>query len=102
MQLGEFARREASVLPWVAFMGSYRRHGLEDGIVSALMVTTVELWILYIPAKLYVEHRPELDPTAATMARWLNLAVGLLLLTPGNPIYWIVSHIPSPDPDEYP
>jgi threonine/homoserine/homoserine lactone efflux protein len=102
MQLGEFARREISVLPWVAFLGAYHRHGLEDGLLVAMMVVIVELWVLYIPAKLYVEHRPELDRRAATFARWLNLAIGLLLLTPGNPIYWLVAQMPSRDPESYP
>jgi hypothetical protein len=88
--VGGFARREISALPWVEFTNAHATHGIVDGILSVAMVLVVDLWLLWVPAHSYVTNRPDLDKRTATMARGLNLAVGLLLLTPHNPLYWLL------------
>jgi hypothetical protein len=92
--LGEFARGEVSALPWAAFSHAAARHGVLDGLWTAISVISVELWLLWIPAHSYVLKRPELDRRTVALARSLNLAVGLLLLTPENPIYRLIDVLP--------
>lgn len=98
--MGEFARRELSPLPWVAFANALTRHGLGDALFQLMSVLLFELWALWIPGHLYVRSRPTLDKRTVLLARSLNLAVGLLLLTPGNPIYGLIELLPSWHPDE--
>jgi len=85
--IGSFARREVSSLPWRALSDETARHGLADGLITVLIVITVELWLLWVPAHSYVRNHPQLDRGKAVLARCLNLSVGLLLLTPDNPVY---------------
>jgi len=99
--LGSFARREDSPLPWVAFSAAAGRHGVVDGLLALGFVLIVDLWALWIPAHSYVCNHPDLDRRVATMARLLNVAVGLLLLTPGNPVYRLLDLVPRADPSEY-
>jgi hypothetical protein len=98
--LGSFARREVSPLPWVAFSEANARHGMADGIFWLAIVVVVDLWLLWIPAHCYAIDRPEVDKRIVVMARLLNLAIGLLIVTPDNPIYKIIGLIPSPDPND--
>jgi hypothetical protein len=99
--VGSFARREVSSLPWAAFSKAAARHGPVDGLITALLVLSVELWLLWIPAHSYVINHPDLDRRARILARCLNLAVGLLLLTPQNPVYKLIELMPAHDPDDY-
>ena len=92
--LGAFARREVSPLPWIAFSSSYASHGVSDAIFMSLIVLVVDLWVLWIPAHSYVTNSPGLDRGTALLARLLNLAVGLLLMTPDNPIYGLLTLLP--------
>ena len=85
--VGDFARRDISPLPWTAFAVSARRHGVLDGIYAITLVLIAELWLLWIPAQSYIQNRPALDQRTVFLLRSLNLAVGLLLLTPWNPVY---------------
>ena len=98
MSVGQFARHELSPLPWLAFSRAAARHGIVDGIFSLLDVLTVVLWLLWIPAHSYVLNRPGLDRRTALLARSLNLAFGLLLLTPHNPVYKILDWLSVPGP----
>lgn len=98
---GAFARREVSALPWVAFMKVAARHGIVDGLHSIFLVLIVELWLLWIPAHSYIRNRPGIDRRTVYLARCLNLAVGLLLLTPQNPIYKLIGLLPPHDPYDY-
>ena len=99
--IGAFARHEVSPLPWVAFSKAAGRHGPLDGVFTLLSVLTVELWLLWIPAHSYIVNRPGLDRRTATLARCLNLVIGLLLLTPQNPVYKILELFPGRDADDY-
>lgn len=98
---GSFARHEDSALPWVAFSKATARHGIVDGLSALLLVLIVDLWLLWIPAHSYIRNRPELDRRTIYLARCLNLAVGLLLLTPQNPIYKLLELLPISDPNNY-
>ena len=88
--VGSFARREVSPLPWVAFSVARARHGVGDGIFELAIVVLVDLWLLWIPAHSYSTNRPGIDKRIVVMARLLNVAIGLLLVTPDNPIYKII------------
>jgi hypothetical protein len=99
--LGSFARREVSPLPWTAFSAAAARHGIVDGILELAIVLIVDLWLLWIPAHSYVRNHPDLDRRVVIMARVLNLAIGLLLITPDNPVYNLLILIPPRDPDDY-
>ena len=88
--LGAFARQEISPIPWIAFSEAYARHGLIDGIFSLVIVVVIDMWLLFIPAHSYIVNRPDLDGRTVVIARLLNLATGLLLMTPGNPLYSIL------------
>jgi len=90
--IGDVARGDMSPMPWKAFIQSNASHGLFDGFLSAAMVSTVDLWALWIPGQIYVTNRrDQIAPATARMARLSNLAVGLLLLTPWNPIYRFIA-----------
>jgi hypothetical protein len=99
--MGGLARREISALPWAEFSNALTRHGFIDALAALLIVITVELWFLWIPAHSYVLNRPQLDRRTAILARCLNLTVGLLLLTPQNPIYTLLALFQTGGPNEY-
>lgn len=87
MYVGEFARSEASPIPWIEFADEHARHGLANGLLSSFSVCAVDLWLLWIPVNIWVSRHPQLNKTTKTMARVINALVGLLLMTPNNPIY---------------
>src|SRR5260370_10491906 len=101
MYAGGFARREDSPLPWRAFSNAAARNGILDGLSVLVIVLIVELWLLFIPAQSYILNRPELDRRTIILVRCLNLAIGLLLLTPQNPIYELLMLLPKSDSDSY-
>ena len=90
MLLGEFARQELSPMPWLAYASSSARHGLIDGLTEAALVISVELWLFWIPAHSFVRLHPEVDKRTKVLARALNLTIGLLLVTPNNPVYMLI------------
>lgn len=90
MCAGQFGRGEISPFPWYAFCQQYARHGFWDGTVTFLSVLIVDVWLLWIPAQAFVMGNPDLDNRTIWLAYLLNLAVGLLLLTPHNPVYSLV------------
>jgi hypothetical protein len=100
MTVGSFARGEVSSLPWVAFSESFTRHGLIDGVTQAAIMTTVDLWLLWIPAHIFTNH-PDADARTRGLARFLNLAVGLLLMAKANPLYQLLDLVPPADPNDY-
>ena len=55
--LGEIARDEASLLPWNVFIENFQRHGVLDGVGASIFNFLFLLWVLVVPAHLYVEHR---------------------------------------------
>ena len=87
MYIGEFAREESSPIPWVEFMQEYTRHGIGNGLPSLLIVLSVELWLFWIPSKLYIDSNPKISKKFKYTIHFLNIAVGLILITPDNPIY---------------
>jgi hypothetical protein len=71
--------------------------GVCDGIRKArdfrrymVSVVIVELWFFCIPSQCYIKKRTGLDRRTVALLRSLNLAIGLLFLTPWNPIYSFV------------
>jgi hypothetical protein len=101
MNLGSIARREVSPLPWTAFSNAAARHGIMDGVFELVCVLIVEFWVLGLPAQSYILNRPGLDRRTLILVRCLNLAVGLLLLTPYNPVYEFMVLLPKQDPDDF-
>ncbi len=92
MHMGEFARSEASPLPWVQFSTLMFRHGLADAFIGTAMVLITDLWLFWIPANLLVMYHPDMDRHKHIMARAINFLTGLLLATPANPIYKIIEY----------
>lgn len=98
--LGDYGRGQSSPLPWKAFQIAYDKHGVVDGIISCLMCITVDLWMLWLPGALYLESHRDVDKRTRILVRTVNLSIGLLLMTPHNPIYWLIDALPRPTPDE--
>lgn len=90
MLLGQFARQELSPIPWLAYSSSAARHGPIDGVTEAALVIGIELWLFWIPAHSFIRLHPELDKRTKSLARALNLTIGLLLVTPNNPVYMLI------------
>lgn len=88
--VGEFARVETSPLPWRAFIQESSRHGTWNGLLMAVIVTLIDLWLFWIPAHLWIQEQENIDRTKARMARLINLLGGLLLTTGSNPIYKVL------------
>ena len=68
-------------------MESYTKFGLMDGMLSFVLVFTIDLWLFWIPGNLEIKSTPELSRRYRYMIRSFNISVGLLLTTPNNPIY---------------
>jgi hypothetical protein len=94
MWLGQYGRGEISPLPWAAFEQEAMRHGLASGLFAATMSVTAILWMLWIPAHIYITNNPDVDREKKLFARLLNVAAGLLLMTPWNPVYRLVAGNP--------
>jgi hypothetical protein len=89
--LGEFARGETSPLPWVAFMDESYRHGFFSGLFTFLVVVLVDLWLFWTTANVWIYTRDNIDKEKARMARIINISVGLVFVTIGNPIYQLMA-----------
>lgn len=87
---GQFGRGETSALPWAALAMETGRHGWVSGVLQATCVFIVDLWLFWTPAHIYVRSHPTLDTRTKWLSRGLNLSVGLVLVTPGNPINWLI------------
>ena len=87
VQAGELARGEISPLPWEAFSISYRRHGIVDGLASFFLMVTFLLWALLIPGHLKASSIKLATGKRPSYLYVINILIGLLLVTPGNPIY---------------
>jgi hypothetical protein len=85
--LGEFARHEVSPLPWRACWVAFERHGFIDAIFELVSVGLVDLWIFVVPARLYCQAVTGISNRERVLAYLFNFSVGLLLVTPANPIY---------------
>jgi hypothetical protein len=120
---GEFGRGWTSSLPWKAFITTKERHGIFEGIFSACQVFLVDLWLLWIPANMWINHQKkklekengklrliedenyklyqkgyisalyDTNKRRIFTARTINFFVGLLLMTPHNPIYYFSEYL---------
>ena len=81
----EFYRSDISPLPWRAFISVSKMHGFNNGIFAALSVLIADLWLLWIPANMWINNRPHLDKQKEYMARVINLLIGLLIMAASNP-----------------
>lgn len=93
MLVGDYGRGDISPAPWTAFVDGARRNGLLDGLVRGAVVLIVDIWLLWLFADVYIRNASSLDRRARVLARLFNFAVGLLLMTPWNPIYYLLSRI---------
>lgn len=84
---GQLARGETSPIPWEAFSQEYRRHGLVDGLFVFFMMISYLLWALLIPGHLKASSEKLINGKRPIYPYIINLLVGLLLVTPGNPLY---------------
>jgi len=85
--VGNFSRGETSPLPWVAFLNEYSRHGASSAVLTAMMVVIVNIWLFWAPAQIYNDKHFEKPLKQRWLVRAINLLVGLLLVTAGNPVY---------------
>jgi hypothetical protein len=85
--IGQFARRDISFIAWEAFSEEATKHGTVSGVLVLLVVITVELWLFWTPAHIYISSENREGERNLIFIRLLNVAVGVLLLTPYNPIY---------------
>jgi hypothetical protein len=99
--LGSFARREISPIPWEAFATAMTRHGISDGIFSMMIVAIVDLWLFWIPAYSIKRGIPDITRGVLILIFAFNIILGLLLVTPENPIYKLIGLIPPSDPAGY-
>jgi len=81
----EFYRSEISPFPWRAFISVSKMHGFNNGIFAACSVLIADLWLLWIPANMWINNRPHLDKQKRYIARVINLLIGLLLITVSIP-----------------
>jgi hypothetical protein len=84
---GAFARCETSPIPWETFSMECSRHGFLNGLFAVIEVLTVDLWLFWIPAHLWIMGSKNGDRGKRIMARVINVLVGMLILTPANPVY---------------
>lgn len=89
---GELAREETSPLPWEAFSVAYRRHGMVDGLSSFFLMVSFLLWALLIPGHLKASSIQLTTGKRPSYPYIINLLVGLILVTPANPIYRILDN----------
>lgn len=98
VHMGDYARGEAFALPWHQFYREAARHGTLDGIVSATTVVIADLWLFWVPARIYVANQPDDDRRVRYLAIALNMALGLILTSPDNLIYRIIASGGGSDP----
>ncbi len=91
----EIGGHELSAIPWQAFQVDYFKHGFTHAALLTANVLISEAWVLWIPGHLYIFYHCRADKSKAVLIRLLNLALGLLLLTPGNPLCWLFMHLGS-------
>ena len=91
--LGEFARGEISCIPWRAFMQGYWRHGIEAGFLRLATVLTADLWLLWIPGKIWISAHSDADKRTRLLVRIVNLLGGVVLVTRDNPVYSIMGWV---------
>lgn len=93
---GQFARSECSPFPWIDFVLEYERHGLGSAIFGALVICTVDLWLLWIPGHLWVTSNLQSARNASTTVRLavrgINLIIGVTLMWPNNFIYRLAGY----------
>lgn len=91
MYLGDYARGDVSPIPWTAARTDFEKHGWFDAIFQCTAITIVDLWVLWLPASLWLEWHPEVDKRTYYLVWATNILAGLLLLTPHNPFsgHWL-------------
>lgn len=113
MYLGKISRGEISPLPWEAFIqsfdteGLFSNQGLLYSIYASIWVFVADLWAFWTASHCYLKSKEgnyivkKLDqsrgiwtditttrePPNGIFIRLFNMALGLLLMTPGNPLY---------------
>jgi hypothetical protein len=115
--VGDFGRGQSSPMPWKEFIKVSQATGILDGVLKAVIVATVDLWLLWTSANIYLNKALPKPPRGERtvggerrlferprlMLRLINVLAGLLLMTKGNPIYltllWLAQHGASgPEP----
>lgn len=90
---GELARGETSPLPWEAFSTGYRRHGLIEGLTSFFSMISFLLWALLVPGHLKASSIRADTGNRPSYPYVINLLIGLILVTPANPVYRIIDSV---------
>ena len=80
-----FAQGEVSPLPWKALEA-----GGIDGLLSFLIICIVNIWMLWTPAHIYSTGLWPSEKEKGKFARFINLLAGMLLMTPGKPVFKVV------------
>jgi hypothetical protein len=106
--VGGFGYNELSPLPWRAFTDA---DGFAEGVSDFLQVCIADLWLLLVPAHIYANrlmynndlskdeiHLEKLEKEKVRLVRIINVLVGLLLMTPNNPLSKLVDFIFQGEP----
>ncbi len=87
VELGQFARGEASFIPWEEATREYYRFGIHSASLSFLMISIVDLWLFWTISHVYIESLANEKKVNTIYIRLLNIAIGIILTTQLNPIY---------------
>jgi len=93
--IGSFARGKSFAAPWAEFSFRLSLHGLEDACAGAWVVTLADIWWFFGFSQLILwsqETGPnprtiEIQALRRRLYLVINILVGLLVTTEGNPIY---------------
>ena len=91
--IGSIAREETSPLPWIQFIKSFNDHDLFSAIFGLIVLLTVEFWFFWTPSHLFLISRKQEDKKKWIFVILFNIAVGLILTIPNNPLYGFFSNL---------
>jgi hypothetical protein len=88
LKTGQFARGEASILPWAVFYElDFITYSVADKIFEVISRLTTDLWLFWIPSNLIIESHEEKDSDKRLMLRIINALVGILIVSPDTPAW---------------
>lgn len=93
-QLGATARSETSVFLWKVWSQESQRHGYINGAVGVVINLIFLLWVFVIPGHLYANSVAKKTGNRPACPYLVNALIGVIICTPGNPLYKAIEAIP--------